>query len=971
MSKKSKQKLLNGCMAAAVALSTTLTPIVVNAATPNAPSAVTRIGGFDQYATAALIAQKGWTGTSDNVVLSAGMNYNLVDALAAGPLAAKLNAPIILTDNGATLNSSAKAELLRLKPKKAYITSGTAVIKQTVLDEITAMGITPVQLGGFDQYETSVNIAKEMANQGVDITRVMLAAGWLSPADALSVAPIAAAQGIPILTTTQGQLPDSVQAYLDSIKAKVTDSYVVGGTAVVSDAVKGQLPGKVSRYFGQTKYDTNVQVLKGFAKEYKNNKVYVANGETLVDALAGVPLAAANGAPVVLVNQQLDNATKDFVKLNMSTTDMVALGGEVVVPSEGMNALTSAVAYATDSTTLGSTDATQLVELTDNVQITGKNVTLKNAKANYSVYVKGDNITLSNLTVKGTVFVDPGDTGTATLDGVTATNIVILSGAADSIHIKNTTSSVLTVDSSSNVHVDVTGTTTIGNTVVRTFAIMDSNGGSMGVVTVSSTLGQSPVVELRGTFTQPVVVSGDVTLKAAAGAVVPNVVVSSNNSKQKVILDGTFKAVEVTGTSNLVAAPNAVIGSVAVNTANSEQKVTLTGKFKDVQQTQGKVALGANTTVDSMKATTKTEITIPVGSSIGSLDAGSTGTLVGGGGKANGQDTPATPTGTTPPATGGGGGGGGSSYTATLAQVVTKIMTFRGYLTDTEIASLSDARSKLVTAVQQDALNDAAEGLITTQVAAKFKAKGVERPDAKAAIINSLEDFQNIHYSDNKDTLTAALSKFKADNGATFRTLFGDDFEIEELFGYLMATQDELQSQVKSEILKNPTNPFGLVDSSSSAIKDKLVELTKTALHKVAEKSVYKIFEGKLAAIGWNTDLLVETQREVGAIIDPLNAAEKAVALSGIRSQIGTNITDEILTLNIKSEKQVVLSIKGVNTGEISIAGYLDWTSSDKSFATVDLGGLIKASADTTKEPVYIIGSKNGNELVRITVNVN
>ena len=629
MSKRTKQKLINGCMAAAFVLSSTITPIVANAASSN----VTRIGGVDQFATAALMAQNGWTGTSDSVVLSAGLNYALVDALAAGPLAAKLKAPILLTDNGSTLNSSAKAELLRLKPKKAYITSGTAVIKQSVLDEISAMGITPVQLGGYDQYETSVNIAKEMANQGVNISRVTLAAGWLSPADALSIAPIAAAQGIPILTTTQGQLPASVKTYLDSIKAKVTDSYVVGGTAVVSDAVKDQLPGKVSRYSGLTKYDTNVQILKGFAKEYKNDKVYVANGETLVDALAGVPLAAANGAPVVLVNQELDNVTKDFVKLNMSTDNMVALGGEFVVPSAGMDALTSAVSYSTDSATVGSTDATKPAELTDNVEITGKTVTLENAKVDYSVYVKGDNITLSNLTVKGTVFVDPGENGSATLDGVTATNIVILSGAKDSIHIKNTKAGVLTVDSSSDVHVEATGTTSIGDTVVRSFAVLDANGGSMGVVTITSTPGQNPIVELRGTFTEPVVVQGQGVLKAAAGAVIPSVVINTENADQKVTLDGNFKAVEV--------------------------------------QSSGKLELATNTAVESMKTIVKSEITIPSGSSIGSLDPGTTGTVVGGGGDVNGHQTNTTPS--APPSgtnnggssggSSGGGGGGTTTYT--------------------------------------------------------------------------------------------------------------------------------------------------------------------------------------------------------------------------------------------------------------------------------------------------------------------
>ncbi|MDA8226444.1 MAG: cell wall-binding repeat-containing protein, partial [Desulfitobacterium hafniense] len=493
-------------------------------------------------------------------------------------------------------------------------------------------------LGGYDQYETSVNIAKEMANQGVNISKVVIAAGWLSPSDALSVAPIAAAQGMPILTTTQGQLPASVKTYLDSINDKVTDSYVVGGTAVVSDAVKGQLKGNVKRYSGLSKYDTNVQILKGFARQYKNDKVYVANGETLVDALAVVPLAAASGSPVVLVNQQPDNATKDFVKLNVSTNDMVAVGGEVVVPSAGMNALTSAVSYSTDDETVGSTDKTTPAVLTDNVLLTGDNITLQNAKANYSVYVKGDNITLNNLTVSGTVFVDPGEKGTATLDGVTAANIVILSGASDSIHIKNTTADVLTVDSDSNVRVEATGSTTIGDTVVRSYAILDANGGSMGTVTITNTPGQDPVVELRGTFTEPVVVESQVTLKAAEDAVVPSVVVNTANIDQKVTLEGSFKAVEV--------------------------------------QSQGKLDLAANTVVESMEVGAKVDITIPSSSSIGNLESGSTGTVVSGGGKVNGENTTTTPS--TPPETpstggssgGGGSGGSGGSGSTTSTKIV-------------------------------------------------------------------------------------------------------------------------------------------------------------------------------------------------------------------------------------------------------------------------------------------------------------
>lgn len=634
--KGTKQKLIKGWMAALIVLSSTLAPLPALAAATDISSNVTRIGGADQYATAALMAEKGWPSTCDNVVLSAGMNYSLVDALAAGPLAAALKAPILLTDGGQSLNTSARAELLRLKPKKVYITSGLAVIKPAVLEELKNLGITPVQLGGYDQYETSVNIAKEITKQGVNSSQVILAAGWVSPADALSIAPIAAAEGIPILTTTRDQLPASVRTYLESIKANVTDSYVVGGTAVVADAVKGRLPGKVTRYSGQTKYDTNVQILTGFAQDYSNDKVYVANGETLVDALAGVSLAAADKAPIVLVKQQLPQATADFVKLNMSTTNLIAMGGEAVVPTTGIKVLTSADTYAADKAALGSPDPKNPLALPDTVQITGDNVTLAHAKADYSVYLKGNNLTLSDVAVQGTVFIDPGASGTVTLDGVTAAKIVILSG--DSIQLKDTnakflivdkvqsrytTMAILTADASSSVRLQLTGTTNIGSTLVRSSAIMDAQGGSLGEFSLTGSPGEIPVVELRGTFTQPIVVTGQVYLVAAADAVVPSVVIKTANPDQTVTLEGSFKAVDV--------------------------------------QSRGKLDLAPNTNVETMKVIVKTVIMIPENSEVNSLDMGSTGSEAWGGGKANGETTstsqpaPAAPT--TPDSTSSGGGG--------------------------------------------------------------------------------------------------------------------------------------------------------------------------------------------------------------------------------------------------------------------------------------------------------------------------
>lgn len=280
----------------------------------------TRLAGTTAAKTAVAIAdQTGWTGTA---ILASSTSYGMVDALTAGPLASYLNAPILLTGAGA-LDSDTKAELNKLAVKTVYVTSGTAVISQTVLNELTDMGITVVPLGGADQYETSVNIAKRM----IGVTKVAVANGLQ---DALSIAAIAAADNEPILLTDKDALPACVEAYLAE-NPSITSSDVIGGTGVISENVKALLP-NATRHAGKTAYDTNYQVIQDFDASLTYGNVYVANGETGIDALAGAPLAAKTSSAIVLTDGTFP-AVGTFIKDKLDDSSFVtAIGGEAVVP---------------------------------------------------------------------------------------------------------------------------------------------------------------------------------------------------------------------------------------------------------------------------------------------------------------------------------------------------------------------------------------------------------------------------------------------------------------------------------------------------------------------------------------------------------------------------------------------------------------------------------------------------------------
>ena len=470
-------------------------------------TAAERIFGSNRYETAAKIAQAGWPGTSDYAVLAAGHDQNLVDALTAAPLAKLHNAPILLT-GGEQLHAQAEAELVRLKVKTVYVTSGSQVIKPAVTERLTALGFTVKNLGGSDRFETALNIAKEIAAK--EPFQELIISTAFSNADALSAASVAAHKGIPILLTAGDQLPSSVKNYLDGMGNKIRKTYVIGGTKVIGSAVQNALPNPV-RAGGANRYETNLEILKLFAADIKPGKIFLANGENahLVDALAGAPLAALSGSPVILTPGSLPAAAIEYVKLNLLPKTVIALGGEGVVPEAAVSALTGWQTYPESNWIKGPADAGKPETISSNLIINGDRFTLQNAIAEYSIYLQGNNCTLNNVTVKGTIFVDPGQTGEAVLKNVKAGNIVIMSGGQNSIHLENTQAGTLLVTGDSKTRVEAVGTTVIGNTIVTSYAILDVRGGTLGTITVSSEPGKVPEVELRGTYHDPVIIDSE------------------------------------------------------------------------------------------------------------------------------------------------------------------------------------------------------------------------------------------------------------------------------------------------------------------------------------------------------------------------------------------------------------------------------------------------------------------------------
>lgn len=308
-----------------------------------------RLWGQDRYETSAAISKSGWT-SSDYVVVASGEGY--ADALCAAPLAKKYNAPIILTESK-NLNEKAKEEIKRLNAKHAIIIGKYGAVSQSAEDDLKSITGDVKRLGGNDRYETSVIVAKELGT--VDKVAVTSGGGF---ADALSIAPIAAAQNMPILLSGKDTLPDVVKGYINDNKDSIKNSYIIGGTGVISDAAKAQAP-SAERLSGQNRFETNLNVMKYFQSSLKFDNIYVVEadgptGNEFADALSGAALAVKSSSPVVLTYKTLSTDIQSFIKSNSTTsTSITALGGEAAVPEVLVSNLESAIQGTTNTTTPG------------------------------------------------------------------------------------------------------------------------------------------------------------------------------------------------------------------------------------------------------------------------------------------------------------------------------------------------------------------------------------------------------------------------------------------------------------------------------------------------------------------------------------------------------------------------------------------------------------------------------------------
>ena len=316
----------------------TASTVTLTVADSKKDAAIVRLGGADRYETATIIANSYVTalGTAyENVaVLTSGVNYP--DALAGATLATALKAPIVLT-KAETLVETTKTFLTANAVKTVYVIGGTSAVSADVEATLKAMDITVVRIAGTDRVETSVAVAKKLAEIKGAADTVILTNGS-NFADALSVSSAAAQLGLPVVYVN-GTISETVKTFITESKA--TKAIILGGESAVSADTEKAVAAmglSVERIAGADRYETSTAIAEYFADCYTGAAVTFATGKDFPDALAGGVYAAYVGAPVVLLDNGYANADAALYTAGLDLTNVYVFGGTAALSDATINA---------------------------------------------------------------------------------------------------------------------------------------------------------------------------------------------------------------------------------------------------------------------------------------------------------------------------------------------------------------------------------------------------------------------------------------------------------------------------------------------------------------------------------------------------------------------------------------------------------------------------------------------------------
>lgn len=229
-------------------------------------------------------------------------------------------------------------------PKKIASLLTLTLVAGCVLGNLTtvdaAEGVSSDTLKGNGRWETAIEISKKgwiKAKEAVIVNDNSLA-------DALTATPFAEAKDAPILLTQNNKLDDRTKAELKRLG--VTKVYLIGGENSLNKSVESALNSeKIStdRIWGNTRYETSLELAKRLDDTKKVSEISVVNGEKgIVDAISIAPVAADKDMPILLASPSKGTEVADKFIAEKSIKSSYVIGGTNSVSNEVSSKLPNA-----------------------------------------------------------------------------------------------------------------------------------------------------------------------------------------------------------------------------------------------------------------------------------------------------------------------------------------------------------------------------------------------------------------------------------------------------------------------------------------------------------------------------------------------------------------------------------------------------------------------------------------------------